>query len=108
MKQEANTPGAEGLPPFPRNGPSFGKRFNLQAVEMENAARANRCLILMEETFAECVLSELHRMPPRLVIRWKETSNTAFPSKKAVKLKNQIISISQRKRSLHAPGIIMT
>lgn len=40
-------------------------------------------------------------MPPKLVIQWLENNENAFPLKEAVKLKNQIISVSETEKSPH-------
>jgi len=74
---------------------------------METAACANWCQIPMEDTSGKRVLSELHRKLRKWGTRWEENNKNAFPSEKAVKLKEQIISISQKKRRLHTSAIIM-
>lgn len=71
---------------------------------METAA--NRCQIPIEDTSGKRVLSELHRKLPKRGTRWEENNKNAFPSEKAVKLKEQIISISQKKRCLHTSAMI--
>lgn len=47
------------------------------------------------------------RGPSELAVQGQADNKNAFPSEKAVALKNQIIPVSQRQRRLHTPAIIV-